>query len=588
MLSLNFVTTRFYQADADFPHYTDLLFHDGVLYATSYYDGRVEAWGVANNTLTRFSTRDHDRVAGAGAIATLTALEVDGQTQLLTGGGGTGVLSRYELNGSGAVTGRVGLGYGGNWGGDMGDMVSTVLADGSTAVYGALENASGIGLARIGASGQLQGNWLPVDQGHVTDLALATIGQSRYLFSTDAATEGVTSWKVQSNGALQQVVTLGAQDNLWIAAPTVLETAQVGDRTYLVLGAAESGSLSVIEVNAIGGLRVVDHVLDSRFTNFGNIQALKTLSYGDFTYVIAGGGEGGLSVFLLLPDGHLLEQGSTADSAAAGLADISAIEARVSGYGFDVFATSASELGITRLRYNLGADGVLIEATEQGGALTGSGRMDLLQGGSGDDDIAGNGGPDVLIDGAGRDTMSGGAGADTFVLVRDGALDRITDFDPTQDRIDLSQWPMLRSVGQLQVTAIAGGFRLTYGDEVLEVLSDDWGGMTPQTLPQNVLIGLDRIAIDLELALSNQTDDPAPYVVTGTAQGERLVGYNSTSHLHGGGGDDELYGGAGADRLYGNGGDDLIVSGGGAADEIYGGPGDDTIYIGSIWDLDLI
>ena len=65
---------------------------------------------------------------------------------------------------------------------------------------------------------------------------------------------------------------------------------------------------------------------------------------------------------------------------------------------------------------------------------------DVLRGARGDDRLAAGGGGDRLVGGPGRDTLLGGAGADTFVFAfaphADG--DRIADFEPGTDRIDLS------------------------------------------------------------------------------------------------------------------------------------------------------
>ena len=64
---------------------------------------------------------------------------------------------------------------------------------------------------------------------------------------------------------------------------------------------------------------------------------------------------------------------------------------------------------------------------------------DVLQGGSGADWLYGGAGDDRLVDGAGRDVLIGGAGADVFRMKADGQTDRIRDFEPGVDLIDLSE-----------------------------------------------------------------------------------------------------------------------------------------------------
>lgn len=79
----------------------------------------------------------------------------------------------------------------------------------------------------------------------------------------------------------------------------------------------------------------------------------------------------------------------------------------------------------------------------QGGAgndiLRGGSGNDRLLGQAGADRIAGGAGKDVLTGGAGNDTLTGGSGADTFVFRKGDGKDRITDFNPDQDRLLISR-----------------------------------------------------------------------------------------------------------------------------------------------------
>lgn len=66
---------------------------------------------------------------------------------------------------------------------------------------------------------------------------------------------------------------------------------------------------------------------------------------------------------------------------------------------------------------------------------------DVLRGGEGDDVMRGGGGKDLLFVGPGEDIVTGGAGADAFRLTP-GAnvkLDTITDFDPTEDILQINR-----------------------------------------------------------------------------------------------------------------------------------------------------
>ncbi|WP_312155042.1 type I secretion C-terminal target domain-containing protein, partial [Pseudomonas sp.] len=72
--------------------------------------------------------------------------------------------------------------------------------------------------------------------------------------------------------------------------------------------------------------------------------------------------------------------------------------------------------------------------------LIGNGADNLLSGGLGNDVLKGGAGNDILIGGPGDDTLTGGSGNDTFVWQKgDSGHDRVTDFTPGSDHLDLSQ-----------------------------------------------------------------------------------------------------------------------------------------------------
>lgn len=103
------------------------------------------------------------------------------------------------------------------------------------------------------------------------------------------------------------------------------------------------------------------------------------------------------------------------------------------------------DAGGDRLQGQKGAD----RMTGGGGADTligGAGKdriwggqdSDRLTGGGGRDRLWGGAGEDLLLGGKGRDDMTGGQGADVFVFARGHGADRILDFTPGEDLIDLT------------------------------------------------------------------------------------------------------------------------------------------------------
>lgn len=631
--------------DRDQSHITDLdiLTVGGQtrLYATTLYDGHISSWNIDGTSLSRLQT---DAFAGplqAGGTSTLNTITLSGGgVGLLTGGGSNGVLQVQQLQGNGSFSSPTNLNSVASSLTSLHHGETLTLGNGNQAVYGGLAGADGIGRLIFSSNGTYLSQTLYPDQSqtyadNVTATASATVGGNQYLFTASGTEHGVTLWGVANNGNIVQRDNVGNAQGLWISAPSVMETATVGGKTFLIVGSAGSSSLSVMQVGADNSLTIRDHMLDTQDSRFAGVAAMEVLTHHGQTYVIVGGSDDGISVFVLLPGGQLVARGHLADTTAMGLANVSAITAKSSGNGIDIFVASASEFGITRLRLDTGPAGVTLDAPGGGGSATGGAGNDILSGLNGDDVIRGGGGEDVLRDGAGTDMMVGGAGADIFVLAHDNAVDRINDFEVGIDRIDLSGWPTLRSTNQLTMAMTASGMTITYGDEVLIVRSSTNTTIDHRLLTNADLIGGTRIpqvilpgyagpnlppptlpgsyrpdapqsnntgpvtGSNLRLSFANPRFQPANDVVR--------LGKNGNDKLSSGGGNDRLYGragndrldsGAGSDRLYGGTGNDLLlgrtgvdridagrgadkVAAGGGHDIVFGGGGNDTLNGGT-------
>jgi Ca2+-binding RTX toxin-like protein len=245
-----------------------------------------------------------------------------------------------------------------------------------------------------------------------------------YLYTASAMEHGISTWAVASNGNLRTMHDMSNADGLWIATPTAITSADIGGRTFLVLARAGTDSLTVLRADVDGILSIVDHLLNTRDTRFGDVAALEVVSHRGQTFVIAGGGDDGITVLQLLPDGQLVNRATIANSTSMTLDNVSAIAARGNGDSLDIFVTSSSETGVTRLRYDVGSAEQTLIALAKGGTLRGDG---------------------------GSNVMTGGAGADIFVLAADGQRDTIRDFTLGTDRLDLSAWPMVRAKSQLDL-----------------------------------------------------------------------------------------------------------------------------------------
>lgn len=74
--------------------------------------------------------------------------------------------------------------------------------------------------------------------------------------------------------------------------------------------------------------------------------------------------------------------------------------------------------------------------------LYGMGGKDTLSGGNGNEHLNGGDGDDYIAGGSGSDTIITGAGRDTVPFtaadIREGSIDRVVEFDPNTDKLDLS------------------------------------------------------------------------------------------------------------------------------------------------------
>ena len=616
------------------------------LFASTLYDGTLTSWNLGGAGLTLVDTVTYLGGLRAGGTASIMQLEIDGHTSIMTGGGRSrGALQTHQLT----ETGQFGENKVFPWTAfplaSLSQGETVTLGNGNQAVFGSLASGADMGCLVFDSAGALLSFQELYDRentfaDHVTAISSAQIGTAQYLLTASGTENGITVWAVSNTGDIAPKSSIGTEDGLWVAAPTAMEVATIGAKTYVVLASAGSSSLTVMSLDALGNLQVTDHVIDSQNSRFAGVSALTVIEHQGQIYVIAGGADDGISLFLLRPDGTLLARGHLADTTQMGLENVSAISAVSAGNGIDIFVASSQVAGITQLHFVTGPMGLTLNASSAGGTLSGGAGMDVITGRAGADVLFGGAGDDILTDGAGSDRLTGGAGADTFIFAYDRTVDTITDFEIGVDEIDLSAWPGLRSTAQLTFTPRANGVQISYGTDVLIVLSADGRPIDPTRfspsdligdahVPQNIVPGFAGPATAVPTLPTrpdytpfvytpaptdptpesgvatisiNQTDNNTPdattSVVTPPTAGSAIIGTNgadvltttaASPHaygldgadiLYGSGAINRLYGGDGDDKIYGRGGDDYIVGSGGD-DRLYGNKGTDKIIGGA-------
>lgn len=405
-------------------------------------------------------------------------------------------------------------------------------------------------------------------QDHLT-LATAQAGGETWLLAASHHDHSLTSFRITPQGTADRTARLGADGGLGVAQPTHVKTVTFQGDTYAILGAAGTSSVSVIRLDPDGGLVVTDQVNDALHTRFQGVTALTVAEAQGRAYVIAAGSDDGLTVMTLLPGGRLVGLETVAHVSGQGLSDPTALAAHVTAGG-DIRVYAADQGSGLPSGYLIDADiggGQILTASTGGGALAGTAGDDFLLGGPGNDNLRGETGRDILVDGPGRDTMFGGPGADLFIFTADGETDRIQDFEPGIDRIDLSGMTQHASLDAITFQQQANGVRLIVGGETVQIVTANGQPLTRQDFDTADLFDLWHI--DTSVAVASRI----------------LDGGTGTETLTGGPGDDILSGGGGNDTLRGDMGDDLL-NGGPGADRLEGGPGIDTAdYTGSVGSL---
>ena len=368
----------------------------------------------------------------------ITAIHMGGDTLIHVGqmGGASnlGVTLRGDI---GAMST-----FGWLFGTSLGPQV-TALGQVDTGQAQVLYSAQGGGLTltthRMGADGALvrAGQATIATPAGTTDANLdkitdVSVDGQRILISISGNGNFIATHLVSASGALTPGMVHGADRGTGYDVPSDVDAVQFGGRTYVVMAATGSGTLTVFRLTADGRLTTVDHVLDEGTTRFQNATALETVVLGGRAFVFAGGADDGISVFTMLPDGRLLHLTTIIDTDAMTLADVTDIEARVIDGRILLFVGSGTETGVTQLVFEPGPIGAT--ATAGAGTARGGTGGDLLVAGAATTRIEGGDGNDILVAGAGPVTLVGGAGADIFVP------SRVTGLHPHGERGDDHLW----------------------------------------------------------------------------------------------------------------------------------------------------
>ena len=511
-----------------------------VLYSATGPAGGILAYDLSATGPQLIDQESFGPATGPAGAARLEWIDMGGQMQLVTLGHHQSTALSFDIGADGSLTADGTLTAADGFADAVVAMESVSLGV-LDLVYTGHWDSTGFIACTMDAGGTLT----PIGQigggaAQGADLAAIeaiTLAGQTYLVTASVSGDAVTSYRLDAAGMPVEITAIGAADGLGIDAPSALVPVSMGGVQYLVLAASGSNSLSVLRLEPGGGMVPVDHVIDGLETRFQSVTVLEAVTVGDRVFLIAGGADDGLSLITLLPGGRLLHLAQVADSAETALMNVTALALHVENGVIEVYASSESEAGITRFSVDPGALNPALYGTAAGEALTG---------GAGDDTLAGGAGDDIVIDGAGSDRLRGGAGADIFVFTADGETDRVLDFDPLTDRLDLSALGWIRSLAQLDIQTTANGATITYGDEVIILNSADGTALTATDLAPAILFELDHMPVDNVTV--EDLPDPDQIILGGTGD-DTLTGGSGNDTLAGGDGANVIDGELGIDTL---------------------------------------
>lgn len=420
-----------------------------------------------------------------------------------------------------------------NWEDSLGNQASfSVQGDGSF-FAGATYSSGEVYIARFAPNGVLDASFgaagvlsLPASLGirslSPIDVALQTDGKILIwasAFDSTDSTWSATLTRVNPDGTAD--TTFGSDGTLALDYRADAMALQA-DGKILVAG-SEDGVAVLTRVNADGSV-------DSQFGNDGSV----ALPFAGDGFSIAD--------MTLRADGKVLLAGNLNTTA------------------------DGSVLALVQLNTDGSLDTTFGNPNDGYQHLVGSTSADVLIGTASFDDVLSGGGSRDLLDGQqGRDVLSGGLDADVFRFqeitdsfrtATTAHSDRITDFDPTVDVLDLSA---------LGFTGLGNGRDGTLTLRVneagthsyLKSLDADADGQRFEVvLNGDLSSALTERNILFSKALREGTD--AADHLTGTARAEIIQGLGGADRLLGRFGDDVLAGGAGRDWLQGDSGKDVF------------------------------
>ena len=189
--------------------------------------------------------------------------------------------------------------------------VSTAVVSGTTYLFVAGSIDDGVSVFRVASDGALTSVFNISDDGALQlngarSVSTAVVSGTTYLFVAGEVDDGVSVFSVASDGALTSVFNISDDGALQLNGARSVSTAVVSDTTYLFVAGRLDNGVSVFRVASDGALTSVFNITDAGTLALNGASSVSTAVVSGTTYLlVAGQFDDGVSVFSVASGGVL-------------------------------------------------------------------------------------------------------------------------------------------------------------------------------------------------------------------------------------------------------------------------------------------
>jgi len=312
----------------------------------------------------------------------ITSADVGGTTYVFVGGAVDDGVSVFSLSRAGVLTNVYNVTDSGslNLVGVSG--LTTVMSGGATYLVAAGTGDNGLSVFRVATNGALTSVYNLADSGStylngVARMASATVGGSAYVFAAGTNEDGISAFRVEANGVLTSVSNTLDGGTLELDGVRGLTTATIGSNTFLFAAGSVDDGVSVLQINANGTLTETNSVTDNATYRLDGASDVATAVVNGTTYLfVTGAVDGGVSVFSVNSSGVLTNVDNVGDTGGLRLAGANSVTA--TAFGASTYLTvGGTEGGVSLFKVNSGGTLTFVQNIDDGGSLELSGTSTL-------------------------------------------------------------------------------------------------------------------------------------------------------------------------------------------------------------------